>query len=379
MPKNRMSKRADGWYATTYVVNDPVTRKKTRRCFYGKTRADARRKLDEFKRSLDSGAVIDKTSVSTWRDKWLKTYKAGVGYGTRKTYERDVSLIKEAIGTKRVADVKPIDVQGIINSRAGLSASAIHKTAMTLRSIFHAARINGKCLQNPCDSMDIPRGGKGTHKFLDKAIQNLISSTWSGHRFGPAAMFMLYGGLRRGECFFLNLDEHISDNRIHIRGVVHHESNRAVAGRTKSESGERDIPIMKPLAAVIASRSGPLCPSAKGTLMTESAFKRVWESYKSYLELHINAVKSKRWAAKDQLAQWKTIDIQCHDLRHTYCSLLYEMGVSVKSAQEWLVHTDAKMTMEIYTHLSNKQRARDESLIEAYFESDVVENVVERR
>jgi integrase len=47
--------------------------------------------------------------------------------------------------------------------------------------------------------------------------------------------------------------------------------------------------------------------------------------------------------------------ITIHGLRHrhTHASLLFEAGASIKEVQERLGHSDIKMTMNIYTHVTN--------------------------
>lgn len=44
-------------------------------------------------------------------------------------------------------------------------------------------------------------------RFLDENEIRLITSSWEGHRFGIAAMVMLYCGLRRGEVLALEWDD----------------------------------------------------------------------------------------------------------------------------------------------------------------------------
>ena len=45
-----------------------------------------------------------------------------------------------------------------------------------------------------------------------------------------------------------------------------------------------------------------------------------------------------------------------HMLRHTYATLLYDAGVDVKSAQEFLGHADIQTTLKIYTHLTEQKK-----------------------
>jgi site-specific recombinase XerD len=48
-------------------------------------------------------------------------------------------------------------------------------------------------------------------------------------------------------------------------------------------------------------------------------------------------------------------------LRHTYASLLFEAGASIKEVQERLGHSDIKMTMNIYTHVTNNLKKQTAS------------------
>ena len=42
-------------------------------------------------------------------------------------------------------------------------------------------------------------------------------------------------------------------------------------------------------------------------------------------------------------------------VRHTYATILYNAGVDIKSAQRFLGHADIKVTLKIYTHLSEQK------------------------
>lgn len=54
-----------------------------------------------------------------------------------------------------------------------------------------------------------------------------------------------------------------------------------------------------------------------------------------------------------------------HQLRHTYCSMLYDAGVDVLTAKELMGHEDVQTTLGIYTHLSKARKAKSiESLNE---------------
>ena len=56
------------------------------------------------------------------------------------------------------------------------------------------------------------------------------------------------------------------------------------------------------------------------------------------------------------IKKYKLKKITMHGFRHSHCSLLFEMGTSIQVVQERLGHTNIKTTMDIYTHVTEKQR-----------------------
>ena len=47
--------------------------------------------------------------------------------------------------------------------------------------------------------------------------------------------------------------------------------------------------------------------------------------------------------------------ITIHGFRHTHASALFAAGASIKEVQERLGHEDAQTTLNIYTHVTEKQ------------------------
>lgn len=60
--------------------------------------------------------------------------------------------------------------------------------------------------------------------------------------------------------------------------------------------------------------------------------------------------------------------ITIHVLRHTHASLLFESSASIKEVQERLGHTDIKMTMNIYTHVTNTLKEQTAAKFNKYIE-----------
>lgn len=59
--------------------------------------------------------------------------------------------------------------------------------------------------------------------------------------------------------------------------------------------------------------------------------------------------------------------IRFHDLRHSCASVLYSMGMGVREIQEWLGHSSASITLDIYTHLFKDASDRVLACIDSAF------------
>ncbi len=188
--------------------------------------------------------------------------------------------------------------------------------------------------------------------LTDEEIR-LISDTWRGHNLGIMAMLMLYAGLRKGEAAALRWEDIDFDARlIHITKAVRSLKNKVTIKAPKTNAGVRDIPIPKILLDALQAyrkESGYICTSAKGKFLTDSSYKRQWDSYRHYL----NVCAGGQNGAGRYIHRIDVIDnITAHMLRHTYATMLFDAGVDVKSAQRFLGHEDIEVTLSIYTHLT---------------------------
>jgi integrase len=54
-----------------------------------------------------------------------------------------------------------------------------------------------------------------------------------------------------------------------------------------------------------------------------------------------------------------------HILRHTHTSLLAEEGIPLDTISRRLGHTDSALTLQIYTHITEKRKAKDNAMLSA--------------
>ena len=107
---------------------------------YGKTLKEAHAKAAELKEKLKRGevGVSSNMTVARWAQEWLEAYKLhSVGVKTYEDYKRKIdNLIVPSIGNLPIKDVKDIQLQRILNERAGKSKSDVDKTRIVIMAYF---------------------------------------------------------------------------------------------------------------------------------------------------------------------------------------------------------------------------------------------------
>lgn len=375
MPRQKLTKRANGRYACKY----------DNRFFYGKTTAEALRKRDEYASQQQQGYNMRLADVilEEYGMTWLDTYHTECNRMQRQ-YENFIHYAVRHMRAKLVRDVTATDVQRLFNTLDGYSQSHINKFSSTIRSIFCAAVQDGIILRNPAEMAKPPKGVTGGHRALEQWEKALVNSTCQEHEFGLCAMVMMYAGLRRGDVLYLDIDRDVDfeNKTLTVRGAVSFcEGNQGVVTDGKTEADQRVIPLPDRLADALRGHHGLLCRKANGERMSESAFDRKYQSYITFLERKLNGCL-KRWygllkehkaliTAGKELPLWLGIDIRCHDFRVTYCTMCYEAEIPVKTLQVWMGHADTQLILNVYTKLTKEKEQSDATKLNAFFNKQV--------
>ena len=372
MPKKKMTQRSDGLFRIRYHGKD----------FYGRTQEEAQRKRDEWVFQENEGVdhSLDKVTFESYAKNWLKVYRTCCGVSQQNQYMGFINYAAERLKPE-MKEITATDLQRMCNALSTYSSSYVSKFMTTIRGIFRSALADGIIVRNPMETVKRPKTQKTEgHRALEPWERELVKSTCHEHDFGLCALTMLYAGLRRGEALYLDVDRDVDfeARTITVRGAVSFSNgNRPMESPGKTEAAQRVVPLVKPLADALRGHHGLLCPKEDGGLMTQIAFTRKYESYINYLETKLNGCP-KRWYGKTKihkallaegktLPEWREVTIRCHDFRVDFCTRAYEAGIPVKTLQHWMGHTDATVTLSIYTKLSEQQAKMDSSRISDFF------------
>lgn len=363
MPRPRLTKRADGRYRVKYGS----------KYFYGYTEREAFSARDAYIAEVERGSVASLSTMTfaEYAMRWLPLYRHDVGKRTYNDYLHILQMANEYIGDIPLKLLTASHVKAAYNSVSHLSASYIKKYTSMIRAVLESACDDGAIPRNPARNVQPPKGTKGTHRALTPEEIALVTETAKDHPFGNAAMVMLFAGLRRGEMLALDIDRDVDfkHKTITVREAVWFDGNRPVVGSGKNDFTAREIPLLPPLERQLAGKHGLILPGANTIHATEQIVTNRFSSFVRKMECDLNGVSQKRWygqtrehryliATGHTLPPWQNVNIRMHDFRHTFCTMLFDSGADMKTAQHYMGHSDPTMIMRIYDHLSAEREKK---------------------
>lgn len=369
----KKSRRKDDRYMISVTLGKGEDGKRIRKYFYGDTQREAREKRDAFLKGIKPAKEMSRMTLEKWSQIWLESYATG-GVRNRANNQSIIKRFIDYIGDKGIEDIKPADIQSYAKTQSRFTKSHVDKVRRTLSNLFDSAVANNYLTSSPIKGIVWDYIKTGTHIMLSHDLIELVTDYWKVHQAGIWAMLMLYAGLRPSEAFALTR-ENIKEDRIIVTDGSHFEGGRLIItkNQVKTEAGQREIPIVPPLRPVIEAipEEGLVCRSASGNGVSQAAARSGWKCLWSMLEeLYNGRVPHKSGRRSDIYPEdWKYLPkVQMYDLRHTYCSMLYEADVDVKTAQYLMGHATLEMTLKIYTHLSEQKKKRSYDKLMEYFE-----------
>lgn len=390
MPK--LKKRADGRYSRQIYMGLGDGGRRQYKTVYGATQKEVDEKALEVRVQLKKGMDIlaGEDGFGKWSAMWLQSKKGAVSEAYYAGLCSMVKLLDGWVGSIPIRKVATANLQEMIQDMAAFNPHTgrptAKKTLSTLRSIalqIFSMAIENRVLDfNPAQYVRIPeRAPRGERRALTPEEQQWIVDT--PHRAQRAAMIMMYAGLRRGEVIPLQWkDIDLERGTICVTKSVEMVRGQArLKDGGKTESSRRVVDIPNRLTVFLRKEKGTegdlelVCPSAKGTLMSESSFFRMWDSYLTELNLKYGNRMDKTGKLANSKCNPHGIErtippITAHWLRHTFATMLYLSGIDVLTARDQLGHSDIKTTLAIYTHLDKAYKRRNMSKLNDFLDGE---------
>lgn len=372
------------WEYYEYLGVDPKTGTKKR---LRKKDFDSRGEAKvHFERAMTE--YLKRTSPSNKRrlrfkdlyEDYLPFYRnTGVTGGTVGKFKLEVEKhILPVIGNYYVDQISVSDCQHLVNFVKGRRKD-YRKIIGHARGIFNYGVQEGFVVENPINKVIIT---KSKTKYTPKRIsaeknvyttEQMMDFLWYLEHHAPFHHFvyfriLAFTGLRRGEALALRKSD------------INHNEKSITVSRTLSEDEDGNTIISEYTKSGNADEGAETILyldddtyDAVNTICKQTVFLASRERYVEILDAtyvfvsprtgsHYHRAAPNDWLKDlwkkdgDKLEQLGLHYISPHGFRHSQASMLFELDVNPKDAQHRLRHKNFKTTMDIYTHLSEKQK-----------------------
>ena len=316
--KDGESQRANGTYDYRYTDMH-----KKRRCIYAKSLTELRKKEDELRRDMADGidyAAGDMT-VAELVDRYMNL-KRGLKQNSLRSYGSAVKRIHaDPFGQKPIKTVKLSDAKGWF--------VFLHDSGIKQNTI-----------------------GVLTKEQQEKYLQFVQDC---GGNYYDDIVILLGTGLRVSELYGLTRSDIDFDRRcIHVRRQLCRTAEKPYfVTPPKTKSGIRNVPMTDAVyMALMRVVKGRTSPKVELLVDGHSGFLFLDKSGMPKVAMHLENYMRGLQARFEQAYGKPVPRITPHVLRHTFCTNVQQAGLDVKSLQYLMGHSNASVTLDVYTHSS---------------------------
>ena len=317
-----------------------------------------REKVREYE--LNSGNAKANVLLSDYVRYWLTIARRKVDDVTYQGYEILANghiLPYFDAASVQLQDTTPSILQNYIDEKAahgrkdgkgGLSPRSLRLHKNVLHQTLEEAVKSGLLSSNPCQHLILPKVECYPSKFYNsEQLQHFLEAIHNEPMYPLMKITALYG-LRRSELLGLKWDSINYDaGTVTIKHTVSKVSKVVEKDKTKNASSYRSYPLTEDARAIFqaAKCEEQLNRKLFGKEYKENDYVFKWPDGHPYSPDYVSHKFS------SLLKKHGLEHIRLHELRHSCGSLLMNVGFNLKDVQEWLGHSDIKMTANIYGHL----------------------------
>ena len=321
---------------------------------YSDNPKDLEKQYIETKHMAYNGFNIDndKITLKQWSEKWYDVNMSQKEYNTRRNIRSLLdNHIYPELGNIKLKNLKVINIKELQKNmiEQGLT-STCNRTITTIKRILNDAMENDIIKKNVAFNVKSVKYTKIEKKPLTIYEDELLLKV--------ASIIPL-----------TTADIDLKSKRILVNKATYFEKNSPNLKTTKNKKS-RKVPILDIIFTQLEEHV-KLCKQKKQSLLfvKQSDNKMLtFSSVRWMLESFLNAInKQYEKEKKDKDDKFKStnenkIYFTNHELRHSYCTMLYYAGIKIKKAQELMGHSSADMVYNVYTHLDEERENVDETL-----------------
>lgn len=341
---------------------------------------EARRMAQDFEDDLlDRLKYSGEMFLSTFVDKWLDNYaRVELAQSTLENYESVLTYILDELGNRRMIDINSLAIIEFFNIERKAKRGSLESKYKVLQSLFkHAVKWNViKNEENPMVNIEKPKNAqKQVNKDFYrqdevKLMLELIEELTDEQQL--IVQLAIVGALRRGEIIAITHDViDFSNNSILIKRSLQQNKKGIKLKSTKTDD-VRTVILPEKLMDQIQKLY-----IKKLNLRMEMG--NLWQGYedegKEVIFLFSNEY-GKPYRPDSITQFWnrftirnedKLRRIRFHDLRHSSATLLLSEGINMKVIQKRLGHKNIKTTLNLYSHVSEKDDEKASDIFDEFF------------
>ena len=289
--------------------------------------------------------------------KWLEVTKSTIQITTYASYQGMVERIIVPYFRKRgikLVDLKATDLQDFYTKQLERvkANSVIHYHANIHKALKYAVKID-LIPTNPADKVERPKKNEFKGSYYSAEEIHALTEIAEGTKLEIPVLLASFYGLRRSEVLGLKWDSiNFAMQTLTIRHTVARVTKVVEKNKTKNASSFRSFPLTDDAVRLfkILLQQEQIYRNHFGKDYIDNDYVFTWEDGHPYSPDYVSHTFHKL------LKKYDLPHIRFHDLRHTCASMLLSEGYGLKDVQEWLGHSDIKMTANIYGHLDLRRK-----------------------
>lgn len=349
-------RESKGLWVGSVMVGRKPDGKVDRRVVYGKTRVEARRKLDDIRRRVEEGALADAdragATLRAFLHRWLEAIRANVRPSTWQRYAHSVHHdLVPALGRTRLTALRPEAVQKLYADKltSGLAPRSVHHIHTILHTALRQAVKWGYVSHNVTEAVDPPAVPRYEMHFLTPEQVATLFDASRGDRLEALWTVAVFTGCREGELLGMEWEDiDWEAGTVFVRRtLVGTKGSVPAFAEPKTARGRRVIPL--PEEAVTALRAHRARQNAERLALGPD-----YADYGLIFPTHLGTPLRARNVVRDFKALLSRAglppEVRVHDLRHTAAALLLSEGTDVATAAAILGHAQPSTTLNVYGH-----------------------------
>lgn len=363
-----LSQRKDGVYQARYT--DRWGKRKT---IYGNDIRLLRKQLaEEIIDNERFSNVKEDITLDYWFGRWMEVYKnKSVRPNTKREYTHIYQKnISPYLGDRNINTLIKSDIQLLIDtaSDSGYAYERQNKIKVILRDMLQRAVEDQLVINNPVSGIKLRADKEIKAQALSAEEQNIFFDYCRNTFYENLFNVAVNTGLRPGELFALQLsDIDLEKGYIEVNKTLVYQKYLTDSKKEfhieppKTKQSYRKVPINSicmsyierqfELKKIISSKR----PKQQNNYLFVTKFNTPLNS-----QIYSDAIR----AVVKQINLVRPFDEQFpvfsgHTFRHTFATRCFENGVDAKVVQSYLGHASLKMTMDLYTHVTEEKSSND--------------------